>query len=59
MHTIDPKDAFLDNVTALQSRYAEFAPEDRQLAESGLASYAGLLEEEGDAETKQRVGASE
>ncbi len=33
---IDPKDALMNNVAALQSMYAEFAQEERQLAETGL-----------------------
>ncbi len=44
--TIDPKDALMNNATALQYMYAEFAQEDRQLAETGLESYAHTLDEE-------------
>jgi hypothetical protein len=40
------KDALLDDAGALLLLYAEFAPENRQLAESGLATYARLLDEE-------------
>jgi predicted DNA-binding antitoxin AbrB/MazE fold protein len=43
---IDPKDAILNDAAALQNMYAEFAREDRQLAETGLEYYAHTLEEE-------------
>jgi hypothetical protein len=43
---IDPKDALLNDATALQYMYAEFAQEERQLAEEGLEYYARLLDEE-------------
>lgn len=43
---IDPKDALMNNVAALQYMYAEFAQEERQLAETGLEYYAHTLEEE-------------
>lgn len=42
----DPRDALLNDATALQAMYAEFAHEDRQLVMMGMASYAGLLGEE-------------
>ena len=44
--TLDPKDALMNDAAALQSMYAEFAQEDRQLAETGLEYYAQTLEEE-------------
>jgi predicted DNA-binding antitoxin AbrB/MazE fold protein len=44
--TIDPKDALLNDAAALQYMYAEFAQEDRQLAETGLEYYARTLDEE-------------
>ena len=43
---IDPKDALMNNATALQYMYAEFAQEERQLAETGLEYYAQTLDEE-------------
>jgi predicted DNA-binding antitoxin AbrB/MazE fold protein len=43
---IDPKDALLNDAAALQYMYAEFAQEDRQLAETGLEYYARILDEE-------------
>jgi predicted DNA-binding antitoxin AbrB/MazE fold protein len=43
---IDPKDALLNDATALQYMYAEFAQEERQLAEEGLEYYARILDEE-------------
>jgi hypothetical protein len=53
--TIDPKDTLLNDAAALQYMYVEFAQEDRQLAELGLASYAGLLsEDERTVEAEQR-----
>ena len=42
----DPKDARMDHVAALPYMYAEFAQEDRQLAETGLEYYARTLEED-------------
>jgi len=45
---IDPKDALMDDEAALQAMYAEFAEEDRLLAEAGLASYAAALKREED-----------
>ena len=44
----DPKDALMDDEAALQAMYAEFAEEDRLLAEAGLASYAATLRREED-----------
>ena len=44
--TIDPKDALLNDAAALQYMYAEFAQEERQLAEDGLEYYARILDEE-------------
>lgn len=43
---LDPKDALLNDATALQYMYAEFAQEERQLAEAGLEYYARILDEE-------------
>ncbi|HEY4721713.1 MAG TPA: hypothetical protein VII92_07700 [Anaerolineae bacterium] len=43
---IDPKDALLDDAAALQYLYAEFASEERQLAEAGLEHYASTLKQE-------------
>ncbi len=43
---IDPKDALLNDAAALQYMYAEFAQEERQLAEEGLEYYAHILDEE-------------
>ena len=43
---IDPKDALLNDEAALQYMYAEFAQEERQLAETGLEYYARILDEE-------------
>ncbi len=43
---LDPKDALLNDATVLQVMYAEFAREERQLAEEGLAYYAHILDEE-------------
>ncbi len=43
---LDPKDAIMNDATALQYMYAEFAQEDRQLAETGLEHYAHTLDEE-------------
>ena len=43
---IDPKDALLNDAAALQYMYAEFAQEERQLAETGLEYYAQTLDEE-------------
>ena len=43
---VDPKDALMEDADALQAMYAEFAPEDRQLAQSGLAHYAHILQQE-------------
>jgi predicted DNA-binding antitoxin AbrB/MazE fold protein len=43
---IDPKDALMNNALALQYMYAEFAQEERQLAETGLEYYAHTLAEE-------------
>ena len=42
----DPKDVLLNDAAALQYLYAEFAQEDRQLAETGLEYYAHTLDEE-------------
>lgn len=44
----DPKDALMDDEAALQAMYAEFAEEDRLLAEAGLATYAATLRREED-----------
>ena len=44
----DPKDALMDDEAALQAMYAEFAEEDRLLAQAGLASYAATLRREED-----------
>jgi len=44
----DPKDALMDDQAALQAMYAEFAEEDRRLAEAGLATYAATLRREED-----------
>ena len=38
----------MDDEAALQAMYAEFAEEDRLLAEAGLASYAATLRREED-----------
>ncbi len=46
MNNSDSKDTLLNDSAALQSMYAEFAQEDRQLAEVGLEHYARMLEEE-------------
>ena len=43
---IDPKGALLNDMSVLQSMYAEFAQEERQLAEEGLEYYARTLEKE-------------
>ena len=40
------KDVLLNDAAALRSMYVEFAYEDRELAQLGLASYTRLLEEE-------------
>ncbi len=54
--TVDLKDALLNDAMTLQSLYAEFAQEERQLAEAGLASYAQMVdEEERSGEAEQRV----
>ena len=42
----DPKDALMDDGVALQIMYAEFAQEERQLAETGMAYYAETLRQE-------------
>ena len=56
----DLKDALLNDAGTLLSMYAEFALEDRQHAESGLASYGRLLdEEERGGEAEQRLYDSE
>jgi predicted DNA-binding antitoxin AbrB/MazE fold protein len=44
----DPKDALMDDEAALQAMYAEFAEEDRLLAEAGLATYSATLRREED-----------
>ena len=41
---IDPKDALMNEPATLQYRYAEFAQEERQLADAGLARYSHILE---------------
>jgi len=43
---VDPKDTLMEDAAALQAMYAEFAHEDRQLAQSGLAHYAHMLQQE-------------
>jgi predicted DNA-binding antitoxin AbrB/MazE fold protein len=43
---IDPKDALMNEAGTLQYHYAEFAQEERQLADAGLAHYSQLLEQE-------------
>jgi predicted DNA-binding antitoxin AbrB/MazE fold protein len=43
---IDPKDALMNEVATLQYRYAEFAQEEHQLADAGLAHYSHILEQE-------------
>ena len=43
---IDPKDALMNEAATLQYRYAEFAQEERQLADAGLAHYSNILEQE-------------
>ena len=42
----DPKDALMEDPRALRTLYAEFAKEDRQLAQIGLAHYAQMLRQE-------------
>jgi predicted DNA-binding antitoxin AbrB/MazE fold protein len=42
----DPKDALMEDGEALRAMYAEFAQEDRQLAQTGLAHYAQTLRRE-------------
>jgi len=42
----NPKGALLNDMAVLQSMYAEFAQEERQLAETGLEYYARILDEE-------------
>ncbi len=46
MNNSDPKDTLLNDSAALQYMYAEFAQEERQLAEAGLEYYACMLEED-------------
>lgn len=42
----DPKDALMADEDALRAMYAEFGPEDRKLAQTGLAHYADTLRRE-------------
>ena len=44
----DAKDALMDDGEALRTMFAEFAEEDRQLADAGLAHYARVLSREED-----------
>ena len=44
----DPKDALMDDEDALRAMFAEFADEDGELADAGLAHYARVLNREED-----------
>ncbi|HKZ84627.1 MAG TPA: antitoxin family protein [Anaerolineae bacterium] len=46
--SVDPKDSLMDDEPTLQAMYAEFAEEDRHLAEAGLQAYARTLKREED-----------
>lgn len=44
----DPKDALMDDGETLRAVFAEFADEDRELADAGLTHYARVLNREED-----------